>query len=567
MKIHSPIRHCSATAKRLALSVAIAGSILASGFATNSAHAHRVDPALSGGISILVHRFDEEAEPIPVADLNQTEENSVVFLPSDDAPVVQPPAVDATPAEIAPADEAPAPTAFVIVPGTHDSIPTSTIDLSPVDEASSSEDEEAGTLTLAEAAPTAPATRVSRTSSDFNEMLAAVAASTAAKIGIPLEHFLEPFAMIRTQAKLPPVAGELDPSVNEEVADNAALAQAVALNRWWLDDAPLVRDDQQILQSHVVNQTLRLNKPEPKFTIDVREELAALAAEEPLDVTSHPVIVPLVAKHDFAKPEKVVKVADEDPLVGSGPVIVTLEEAYLPYDLAEEDLPAAEQPTQLAKISPDCLMDEAVWQISRAADVAECFSPQDIGGLLADLERRRTGLQSIAIKEMAQDLASAWAQPVAIMLVDGQPVPQPIPDEAPNESKLINTMLVDGVEIPAPVPDATPDELPSSEIDGLMLVDGDLVPTPVPDAVPDAEESAPAPPMMIVDGGLIPAPTPDGIPNGIVSFNTLTGIESIVAVDIVPETAYPVMIPLLGPEAFENETQVATRPEEDAVQR
>ncbi|MEO9592597.1 MAG: hypothetical protein ABJG45_13540, partial [Rhodopirellula bahusiensis] len=289
MKILSPIRNCPSTAKRLALSVTIAGSLFASGLAPSLAFAKRVDPALSGGISILVHRFDEDAAPIDptpvVIDEVKTEADS-------DTPDLS---EENERSEEAEASDEPTSQKIIAIPGTHDSIPTVAVDAQPKADlpsvdlpniSPSSEDEieaDSGDLQLAAAElDVAPSTSVRRTSSDFNEMLAAVAASTAAKIGIPLEQFLEPFAMIRTKAILPPVAGELDPAVEAKVADDEALAQAVALNRWWLDESkPEVTTDEPVLQSQVVQKAVKPSPAPHKFTIDVREELAALAAEEP----------------------------------------------------------------------------------------------------------------------------------------------------------------------------------------------------------------------------------------------------------------------------------------------
>ncbi|MEO9931242.1 hypothetical protein [Rhodopirellula bahusiensis] len=583
MKILSPIRNCPSTAKRLALSVTIAGSLFASGLAPSLAFAKRVDPALSGGISILVHRFDEDAAPIDptpvVIDEVKTEADS-------DTPDLS---EENERSEEAEASDEPTSQKIIAIPGTHDSIPTVAVDAQPKADlpsvdlpniSPSSEDEieaDSGDLQLAAAElDVAPSTSVRRTSSDFNEMLAAVAASTAAKIGIPLEQFLEPFAMIRTKAILPPVAGELDPAVEAKVADDEALAQAVALNRWWLDESkPEVTTDEPVLQSQVVQKAVKPSPAPHKFTIDVREELAALAAEEPMDLSPSAVILPFIAKHDFSEPiaeaevemevavEPEVIEASTDELAGSSPVIVTLEEAYLPYDLNEGDVHEA----QVVKSSPDCLLDEAVWQAEQLAVAAKRFSPRELGGLLADVSRRRSIIEADVLNVVADDLASMVATPVAMMLVDGEPVPQPVPDAEPDTVHSIDTMVVDGDVIPAPTPDSVPDELPNSAVIEIMLVDGDLVPAPTPDTAPDAVEPAPMTPTMLVDGDAIPAPTPDGIPNGIVSLDTATGIESIVAVDVVPESAYPKMNPGLDPASLEAETQLATRPEDENVQR
>lgn len=573
MKTLSPIRHCSSTAKRLALSVAIAGSVFATGLAPSLAHAKRVDSALTGGISILVHRFDDEAAPIDPAPVVVDEAKDEIKKKTDEAD---------KPTEAAATEQIQQ--TIVAIPGTHDSIPTVTVDLHPetvpaeadqpaADETEAVADELQLAAADADVAPAQP-TSVRRTSSDFNEMLAAVAASTAAKIGIPLEQFLEPFAMIRTKAKLPPVAGELDPSIGAVVADHEALAQAVALNRWWLDESkPEVDSDESVLQSQVVEKASKPTSTPHKFTIDVREELAALAAEEPFDVTQPAVILPFIAKHDFSVPatessaepatEPAVVEEEIDRLAGSSPVIVTLEEAYLPYDLNEGDIHQA----QVVKSSPDCLLEEAVWQVSKLADQAECFSPRELGGLLADVSRRRASIEADVLDVVAHDLASIVATPVPMMLVDGEPVPKPVADAEPDAVHSIDTMVVDGEVIPAPIPDAVPDELPNSAIIEIMLVDGDLVPAPTPDTAPDAPQAAPAIPTMLVDGDAIPAPTPDGIPNGLVSLDTATGIESIVAVDVVPESAYPKMNPGLDPATMDAETQLATRPEDESVQR
>ncbi|TWU02067.1 hypothetical protein [Neorhodopirellula pilleata] len=136
---------------------------------------------------------------------------------------------------------------------------------------------------------------VTSTASELDKNIAAAVAASIAKLGISIEQVLEPFAMVGPIANEAPTAEQLDGSV--------------ALNRWWLD-----------------TETVAVAKTENEACVEADDASATtaaieeLAAEEPLDVQE-----PTVESSD-------------DKLIGSSPVIVTIQDAYLPYDLSQRDL-------------------------------------------------------------------------------------------------------------------------------------------------------------------------------------------------------------------------------------
>jgi hypothetical protein len=190
------LKNSSRRVRRIVLAALIAGTSLAA--TATPASAVGTPTEQRGGISILVHEFTLDQQEV-----------------------------------VAPAI------------GTHDSaaLETPVVDV----EATVAEDTVEANATPA----------ISRTSNQFNQVIAAAVSASAARAGISVEQILEPFAMVgpfetvdeesaplaTTSLESPPAAEEvavIEESADYEVADavpNARqLAEASALNRWWLDE-------------------------------------------------------------------------------------------------------------------------------------------------------------------------------------------------------------------------------------------------------------------------------------------------------------------------------------------
>lgn len=163
---------------------------------------------------------------------------------------------------------------------------------SEVPEATPEADASPASVALDGEANTPPATP-SRTSSQFNATIATIAAAASAGNPIPFGQWTEPFAMIGPDA-------------------SHTTKQIAAFQAWF--------DQGKRLATEFVP------------VVDFDGEIASPAIQA-------------IAEKELAKPNAVtqqkqvdVEAADENPLVGSSPFIVTIDEAYLPYDLADSDL-------------------------------------------------------------------------------------------------------------------------------------------------------------------------------------------------------------------------------------
>ncbi|MCS7470693.1 hypothetical protein NZK35_28915 [Stieleria sp. ICT_E10.1] len=146
----------------------------------------------------------------------------------------------------------------------------------------------------------------SRTSSQFNSTLATIAAAASAGNPIPLSQWTEPFAMIGP--------------------DGSHTPQEIKAFQAWFDNGKAFVAG---LGNGDFNGFIPL--------VDFDGKVAG--------PTNQSVAVP------DSKPAQPVTVAR--PLIGSSPVIATIEEAYQPYDLAAEDLAAASQSSDLGTNDPE----------------------------------------------------------------------------------------------------------------------------------------------------------------------------------------------------------------------
>nr|WP_143547700.1 hypothetical protein [Rhodopirellula sp. SM50] len=146
----------------------------------------------------------------------------------------------------------------------------------------------------------------SRTSSQFNSTLATIAAAASAGNPVPLSQWTEPFAMIGP--------------------DGSHTPQEVKAFQAWFDNG-------KAFVAGLGNGDFNGFIP----VVDFDGKVAGPANES-------------VAVQD-KKTAQSVTVAR--PLIGSSPVIATIEEAYQPYDLAAEDLAAASQSSDLDANDPE----------------------------------------------------------------------------------------------------------------------------------------------------------------------------------------------------------------------
>lgn len=354
--------------RRLALSLAVSGTMATATWfgpmTTRIAADDLPTPAVSGGISILIHQYD------PEADLGEALEG----------------------------ETAAASTGL----GTHDSCPLAPPRVALVETA----DSETGDSAPEALTATLPSTRSLRaTSPRFNRMLALAVTASARRAGVAIEPLLEPFAMVgptrqlipAVQPSAPPIsplswprvtavaeptapqsnaapdetghAGDQSALLAEAAPDEASPATTLAdidwqairqkLQRWskrgvqqlgeirqqWLASAERV--DVSAEQAMASDAT-------PAYDQAVAEAIETLAQEEPLDIeTIGPIDVqeeaathegtavnpPLLADATpSAESSPAERIAESEMPAGSAPMVVTIEEAYLPYDLAARDL-------------------------------------------------------------------------------------------------------------------------------------------------------------------------------------------------------------------------------------
>jgi hypothetical protein len=260
-----------------------------------------------------------------------------------------------------------------------------------------------------ETVPT-PAAQPSQPESDTT--VAAIASAACASAGVSVQQIVEPFAM---------VGPYLDQS----------LQSVERFGRWWKDAVTRTRD-------------------ELEAKAELQDKIDALAALEPIDIER---LGPSVLVDDLAPVvdggELTIEVIATDPLVGSSPMIFTIEDTYLSYDMSQRDmklwsvLPTPSRPfcvrshadasplwrdfdelvlhserNRLASSpepvavcgSADCHLHELLWRMETwvAADSAlwTVIEPRNVGrgvaGLLASSHRLAAGA--------AQLLASYWPE-------------------------------------------------------------------------------------------------------------------------------------------------------------
>jgi len=128
--------------------------------------------------------------------------------------------------------------------------------------------------------------------------IATIVSAIGAKTGVAFQQFVEPFAM---------VGPYIDGSVE------------------------MVRSLDQFWQSMAA-----INKQ--SLPVDTEDAIAAVAAMEPIDVDFHGPSVLIGEPNSSEELAPGIEITPIDSLIGSAPMIVTINEPYMPYDLSASDL-------------------------------------------------------------------------------------------------------------------------------------------------------------------------------------------------------------------------------------
>ena len=315
-----------------------------------------------------------------------------------------------------------------------------------------------------------PTETTPRPLANLDESLAALATAACASAGVSVEQIVEPFAMVgphfhrslesvknfqqwwQTAAEQASRTSAVDPDVDQPAPQSSAPAAQV-------NHVPLVDFDGELTASETATENLAsATEPnaaedieiaavadlDPSFEDDhcwyensndgdIQDELMELAAEEPLDVLDNYVGVfgPSVLVDSVA--EIATTIEADSSIVGSTAMIFSIEEAYLPYDLAVRDYQADSlfslakrpfcirarielpefdlaiddvQPTEPSEVDPpaepndavadsdfvisgsaDCLLDDWMWRTTLALEpegsIRKWLQPELVGQQLA----------------------------------------------------------------------------------------------------------------------------------------------------------------------------------------
>ncbi|MEM1224672.1 MAG: hypothetical protein AAGJ40_03190 [Planctomycetota bacterium] len=480
--------------RRQTLAILIAGGVIGCSW-LHSGLAHGIAeesmPSARGGISILIHRFDGSAQtdnswsPVGTHDsvpMNFAEEANLV-------------ADEATPTDIA------------------DDVPPSDV----------SKEE-----------PAVPQTK----DGTLQQMVAAVLTTSATRLGVPLGSLVEPMsglAFRHSETVLPTVPKTPDIKVTtvtpKEIANASPEPTPFSelsdgepiLNRWWLDSneavESLIAEIESGLRDRQSVDDLKSN--DGLTDRELAKELDAIAAEEPLDVQTKPFIVDAEVS-----PPPVDESIVNDRVVGLSPMIVTVQESYMPYDFAARDLEflsmplttvvprteqtyvlAKDQTMQVATLSeprPEayCLADGLVTEIQLPVETNEVTKGKSSGEFELDLPPEpaqpafakspycvldeaiwtvrdwadRTDLDNWSLANAGERLGELLTRSLTRPANPGrfQPdgCPVPVPDPLPNASQeRVQMAMADLQTDKTPSDDLTvtlmptPDELPNASID------------------------------------------------------------------------------------------------------
>ncbi len=318
--------------------------------------------------------------------------------------------------------------------------------------------------------PIAAETIASRTLAAFDRSIATAAATACAKAGISIEQIIEPLAMVQPQLSQAPsddsvtatadakagisVQEIIEPFISIGPQFAASLDQIKQFQQWWKTAIEASKAQQQD-----VSETSTQASVASDAESSINDELQLLADEEPIDIDLDalgPSVLILVEEQTESSSPAPVSIPDASvSQVGASAIIVSLEDAYMPYDLSARDLrvwsvfPLVTEPfcirsrTECEPIapiwedseetvaaddsatddddelvlqaptensftihgSPDCLLDELIWNIEvTLLENSHWLDPATYGDQLADFARQGTDVAESA----AGSLASLW---------------------------------------------------------------------------------------------------------------------------------------------------------------
>ncbi|MDV6033500.1 MAG: hypothetical protein F9B45_26105 [Phycisphaera sp. RhM] len=236
----------------------------------------------------------------------------------------------------------------------------------------------------------------SRTSSQFNSTLATIAAAASAGNPIPLSQWTEPFAMIGP--------------------DGSHTPQEIKAFQAWFDNG-------KAFVAGLGNGDFNGFIP----VVDFDGKVAG-PTDEPVAVLDNKIAQPVTVAQ---------------PLIGSSPVIATIEEAYQPYDLAAEDLAAASQSSDLDADDPEDTPAGDKPQDRQIVWTDGLFSPSLQPFCIHSLDlMRKPGWSPLAQKTLSSSEPVALSSEVEVVAEVEQP-------ETPVE---VETLVADtAIEAPADV--------------------------------------------------------------------------------------------------------------------
>ncbi|TWU10220.1 hypothetical protein [Allorhodopirellula heiligendammensis] len=339
-----------------------------------------------------------------------------------------------------------------------------------------------------------PPTPLHRTSTQFSQSIAAAVSASADRIGIPVEQFLEPYAVVGRLGSVTPDSStyplrpiesaplattslEKSPAADEKldlVATSPADQQqqttdVAALDCWWLGEDAL-------------NWIAELSETDELF-LSPTEESSDLVADEV--VTG----------------------------IGSAPVIATIPDAYFPYDIAQRDIeldylalttvqpirpknyvaldnpPHVENAAEIAIVepeiqsSPECLLEELIHDTNEFAEQNSLheLTLMAVGETVGSWFASTLG-ETAETEQLAEDSSD---EPVTLaVLAEGE---EPVADgNPPADAAAEASAVVASVEVVVDEP-STPgvEEVAIAEVI-TMEIDGELIPAPIADDAPNA---------------------------------------------------------------------------------
>ncbi len=319
--------------------------------------------------------------------------------------------------------------------------------------------------------------RISRTASNFEQSMAAVAIAACSNVGVSFQHVSELFALMDLPIQShKPQATAADTVAIDEIDDDVDAMNLVSLVPLvdFRNELPLIRNWSPLLASadiadkgNLINDTKpsdgstgvrRDDEPTAELATDreSQEQLDALAMEDSIDADADSFTATgqgdLITQSN--QPAAASDATPQSPLVGTSAMILTIEEVCLPSDLAARDVPWSpsvmmfcirklDEPQDLPVESPTPT-DEDMKQIEeflslvrqQSQALAESLRPINLGQRIAHMVAAR----------------GSWTSQIANrMVIVWPPIAKPAPVQAaPRPMTAGDQLLVRAGVVPVP---------------------------------------------------------------------------------------------------------------------